>query len=89
MSERCKITGDEPATGFAYGETPAVPGLTIRQHYAGLAMQGILNSIPLKLQDMEALLKYYAKQYPGMSMFECVAAESVGQADALIEALNK
>jgi hypothetical protein len=52
-------------------------------------MQGILNSIPLKLQDMEALLKYYAKQYPGMSMFECVAAESVGQADALIEALNK
>jgi hypothetical protein len=64
-------------------------GLTKREHFSAMAMQGILNSIPLKLQDMEALLKYYAEQYPGMSMFECIAAEAVGQADALIAALNK
>ena len=82
---------NEPVTGVPdlNNHPSSWYGLTKREHFSAMAMQGILNSIPLKLQDMEALLKYYAEQYPGMSMFECVAAEAVGQADALIAALNK
>ena len=64
-------------------------GLTKREYFAAMAMQGVLSGIPHKLSDMKPLLEYYEKQYPNQTMFECIANESVGLADALIEALNK
>jgi len=40
-----KITGNEPINSFSYKEVDKVShGLTIRQYYAGLAMQGLINS---------------------------------------------
>ena len=48
--EKQKITGNEPATGFfvagddkAGWQSESYSGLTIRQHFAAMAMQAILS----------------------------------------------
>lgn len=83
--------GDEPAfPGFEHtdGYGPAKknaagdweyyqPGMTLRQHYAGLAMQGVIlrcsaDTIP-----------------PGMTTEEYFACKAIDCADALISALEK
>ena len=78
-----KITGNEqamPRTGWraaqggdAHNTEPEL-GLTIRQYYAGLAMQGLL-------------ARY--KEYPSDSNMDTIAKSSVIAADALIEQLNR
>ena len=52
--ERVKITGEEPATGFAYGDMPAVGGLTIRQHFAAMAMQALMSNSAIDIMEMSA-----------------------------------
>jgi hypothetical protein len=88
---------------IANGEQPAFPepyinsgrlqlsiksGLTKREQFAAMAMQGILAGIPQRQQDMIPLLEYYAKQFPDKTMNECVAIESVEMADALLKQLS-
>ena len=86
-----KITGDEPAmpiqslqqsgeqridVDFNYLED-GTPGLTIRQHFAALAMQGIYGKISLDFMDVRHMdVRHVA---------EC----AVDAADALINELNK
>lgn len=63
--------------GNAYGDVSSSGGLTIRQHFASLAMQGLL-------------VRYKIDQRFGNSeSFPMVAEMSVQQADALIAELNK
>lgn len=77
-----KITGNEPVTGLAAHKVPdglslkwrnGTPGLTIRQYYAGLALQG--------------MLAYNHR--PDAGGWEEIAKQSVIAADHLIEELNK
>lgn len=46
MSEKAKITGNEPIgiDATPNGSMGGLYGLTIRQHFAGIAMQGILSN---------------------------------------------
>jgi hypothetical protein len=75
---------NDPTTGFqafrqGYNETPPVmadqmfTGLTKREHFAGLALQGILANPDVDWAE---------------SAFEDIANDAVAYADALIEALN-
>jgi hypothetical protein len=63
-------------------------GLTKREYFAAMAMQGILAGIPQREQDMVPLLRYYAKQFPDKTMNECVAIEAVEMADKLLKQLE-
>jgi hypothetical protein len=86
------ITGNEPAMpakGERYdemlGDIPAYyTGLTIRQQFAAMAMQGILanEELRMKLIADSRLEKEWDLTF-------CVAKEAVIQADALITELNK
>jgi len=73
----------------ADAHTQSEGGLTKREYFAAMAMQGILSQMPNTTWGVEKQAIYYAKEYPGLTMFQAVAAESASQADALIEALNK
>ena len=80
------ITGNEPAmptTNSVDGTELNDGGLTIRQHFAAIAMQGILANEQLRtalLMDARTF-----KRDPNYS----VAHEAVRQADLLIEELNE
>ena len=70
------ITGNEPVTPLQYlndNTTYDSYGLTIRQHFAAMAMQGILSSLDNDTPIIGGLLAEYA----------------VKCADALIAELNK
>ncbi len=71
-----KITGNEPAMPTANSDRGIDFGLTIRQHYAGLAMQGIVSN-------------FFHQSEMGKGMNEAFAKDAVALADALIEALNE
>ena len=71
-----KITGNEPAMPTANSDRGIDFGLTIRQHYAGLAMQGIVSN-------------FFLQSEMGKGMNEAFAKDAVALADALIEALNE
>ena len=82
-----KITGNEPINYFEYtqsnefGNYQAInKGLTIRQHFAAMAMQGLLS-------NPEWMEVYKGEKYKMMD--DIVAEVSVKQADALINALNQ
>ena len=64
-------------------------GLTKREYFAAMAMQGILSAQAGTKEMVLMQATYYSKEYPDMSMFDAIANESVRQADALINALNK
>ena len=66
-----KITGNEPA--MPQNMHIGMQGLTIRQHYVGLAMQGMLSA---------------CRGYDNKGL-DNLANCAVQQADAIIEALNK
>ena len=90
-----KITGNEPAyaksafyhqdVGIDYAQT----GLTIRQQFAAMAMQGIMGSFGGNAQMFKMQMEYFAERYPNDTMFVACAKEAVIAADALINALNK
>ena len=64
-------------------------GLTKREYFSAMAMQGVL-SAQAGTSDMVRLqAEYYAKQYPNNTMIEAITMESVLLADALIKALNQ
>lgn len=67
---------DPRATGWSMRR-----GMTMRQYYAGLAMQGILANQPLMLKIWE--------HHKGESGAEAVASEAIGAADALLAELSK
>lgn len=78
------ITGNEPAMPnvafdkegiFTHAESEGHYGLTIRQHFAAIAMQGVLASCDID-------------NNPFISPVDC-ATQSVKYADALIAELNK
>ena len=83
------ITGNEPVTPhLTYNETSGhangfVEGMTIRQHYAGLAMQGLLSNADA-LKDIRKESGDDWDKYG-----EMVAAVAVALTDALIAQLNK
>lgn len=64
-------------------------GLTKREYFAAMAMQGILCQLRADIVTAKMQAEYYAKEYPNKTMFEAVALESAYQADALIKALNE
>lgn len=84
-----KITGNEPAmpiiktVGDGTGTIGSViePGLTIRQHFAAISLQGMLSNPELYKITSE----YMKPEY--ISEFYCKC--SVEQADLLIAELNK
>lgn len=63
-------------------------GMTKREYFAAMAMQGILAGIPQRKQDMLPLLEYYSSQYPDKTMNECVSMEAVALADELLKQLE-
>lgn len=69
-----RVTGTESAFP-AFDGSGAVGGMTLREHYAGLAMRGILASRKVSGD--------------GVFPWEEIAPSSVQMADALIAALNK
>lgn len=72
-----KITGNDSANPIAWTENQHIlPGLTIRQHYSGLAMQAILSTLEGKTNIDKGMAEHIAK-------------ESVLAADHLISELNK
>ena len=64
-------------------------GLTKREYFAAMAMQGILSAQAGTKEMVQMQAEYYAKNYPGKTMNDAIAIESVNGADALINALNK
>jgi hypothetical protein len=83
-----KITGNEPAMPMNEEDTDRIkeypdalfPGLTIRQHFAAMAMQGLLyQNLPVDRALNES---------SNSQLNACVSA-SVKCADALIAELNK
>lgn len=90
-----KITGNEPAYPTKHYNINGSmdkqhEGLTIRQQFAMAAMTGLINSTATSSENFATIQReYWAKQYPGYNEAQCVAAESVLLADALINELNK
>lgn len=81
------ITGNEPYNPSNYvdedGNVAYGNGLTIRQYFAAMAMQGIKSNIELcKVCDTAAKAMNITQQ-------EAIAKMSVKDADALIAELNK
>lgn len=80
-----KIKGDEPAfaskASSSNGTTFGSKGLTIRQHFAAMAMSGMLSNA--------TLIDILNKQVPLKEHHTFLAEASVEQADALIAELNK
>lgn len=62
-------------------------GLTVREYFAGLAMQNLQNVLLRK--SGENLMADFKRALPGMSSYEVISWCAVQQADALIEALNR
>lgn len=81
MSGEKQITGNEPAMPsnglITYG------GLTIRQHFAAMAMQALLSDVEVQRWIQED------PRYDGDNFKNVVAVNSVEFADALIAELNK
>lgn len=61
-----KITGNEPAMPIRYegdlGQMNSAGGLTIRQHYAGLAMQGFLSTSRYWIDEPEKVAEWSVRQ---------------------------
>lgn len=70
-----KITGEENATGYGC-TTYEVHGVTIRQEFAMVAMQGLLSNV-------------YIISAHGSENAKWIAEHAVYQADSLIKALNE
>lgn len=51
-----KITGNEPAHPTIIGDMRE-PGLTIRQHYAGLAMQALISNPNAELTKFDKVIQ--------------------------------
>jgi hypothetical protein len=81
-----RITGNEPAMPTANSDRGIDFGLTIRQHYAGLAMQGILSQISSNPNHYDHC-KYLVND--GYLHYESVAKDAVALSDALIAEINK
>ena len=83
-----KITGNELAMPAATSEVVDMeeevkkyhPGLTIRQHFAAMAMQGLLSNSEITEKT------YYNDE---TDFYNSYAGSAVGMADALIVELNK
>lgn len=87
-----KITGNEQAVGFGYctadgSNRQEYLGMTIRQYYAGLAMQGILAGVNASKEAWADYVKVASEE--GISFDQLVSKNSVEAADALIAELNK
>ena len=63
--------------------TEATSGMSLRDHFAGLAMQGIVSSIHSE-EDYQRIWKL--AQYGGLKVSEWIARDSYKQADAMLRA---
>jgi hypothetical protein len=64
-------------------------GLTKREYFAGLAMQGILQNLGIADKSLaKKQMEYYSTTYPNCTGFECVAKESIAMADELLKQLS-
>ncbi len=84
MSEHATTPNDCAFTIPESGELPAAMGLTKREYFAAMAMQGCISAITL--QD---LADAAAKGISGIQFSATVAVTAVKDADALITELNK
>lgn len=76
-----KITGHEPAMpNGAYGQQTGT-GLTIRQYYAGLAMQGLMAD--------SVYAQMILDKVPSSMAADFLSEAAVESADSLIKKLNK
>jgi hypothetical protein len=69
-----------PIPGSEFNER--YPGMTMRQYYAGLAMQGILASLT---PDRISLMAELAKSV-NMTLAQAIASQAIDVTDALIAA---
>jgi hypothetical protein len=84
MTEEAKRIGNERVGLYADDPRYISQGITKREYYAGLAMQGVLsNSEELKR------LRDYASNHKRFSIDQLVAESGVYYADALLEELSK
>ena len=74
----------KPVGGWAF-PGPASGGMTLRDHFAGLAMQGIVGSIDSE-QNYERILAIAVEK--GMTASQWIATDAYKQADAMIAARN-
>lgn len=84
-------TGNEPINPT--GQSQSGTGLTMREHYAGLAMQGVLSDPSMKDVPAKEILKKLGREtivyeFP-KHYSEYVSIIAVAMADALIAELNK
>lgn len=81
------LNGDRSALPFTCQGPTTAPefyyGLTKRERFAGLAMQGLLAGLsnPEVIKSTVASLK-------GQTLAQCIAGDAVALADALLERLN-
>jgi hypothetical protein len=83
---RVCVEGPETLVDVAYS------GLTIREHLAGLAMQGLLvgpSDVSVAYINAKLGLKPDTICAPGYDWARCIAECSVAQADALLAELGK
>ena len=64
-------------------------GLSKREYFAAMAMQGAISAQAGTREMVEMQLEYYLKEYPDLTVRESLARESVKMADELIKALNE
>lgn len=72
-----EITGNEPINSFSYETSDGSQlhtGMTLRQHFAGLAMHGIMS----RMGDWNSV-----------SSFDFIGKQALLAADSLIKELNK
>lgn len=65
-----------------------ISGLTKREYFAGLAMQGILSGSALDKEMTTIQMEYYAKNYPEKTHNQCISILAVELADELLKQLE-
>lgn len=87
------LANDQGAAAYApEGQLVSAQGLTLRAHFAGLAMQGYINSYDgaETIKNAAAELGITEKEYDYKKHWPLIVAKrSVAFADALIDELNK
>lgn len=84
LSPKAKELGEKPVS-LIYNDGYCEPynGITLRQHFAAMAMQGLIASVPT-MSRMDAKEDSDSKFIPGST-----ARYAIQHADALLEALAK
>ena len=83
QAENSRNSGPAFPTATEHGFNCGEPGMTLRDHFAGLAMQGIVGSIDS--EDSYRRMRGHASA-AGLSVSEWIARDAYKQADAMLKA---